>query len=217
MHNYAILRKMIRMRKSLTSKQKTVLSTINDLTHKKGTPPRLEDLRIALKYPRISSVQRHTDALKEKGYLDKTRGLSLPIASEKTQIPLVGNVACGMPLLATENIEAYITYDASRIRGSSDNYFFLRAVGDSMNAANISGKSIDDGDFVLIRKQQTANPGSRVVALIGDEATIKKMVPEDGHVRLQPESTNPKNKPLILFEDFSIQGVVEDVIKKGGD
>ena len=84
-----------------------------------------------------------------------------------------------------------------------------------MNNARVSGKTIDDGDFVLIKKQQTADPGSRVVALIGDEATIKKIIPEDGYVRLQPESTNPKNKPILLFEDFSIQGVVEDVIKKG--
>jgi len=85
-----------------------------------------------------------------------------------------------------------------------------------MNNAKLSGKTIDDGDFVLIKKQQTADPGSRIVALIGDEATIKKIVPEDGHVRLQPESTNPKNKPIILFDDFSVQGVVVDVIKKGG-
>ncbi len=85
-----------------------------------------------------------------------------------------------------------------------------------MNDARVSGKTIDDGDFVLIKKQQTASPGSRIVALIGDEATIKKFIPEDGHVRLQPESTNTRNKPIILFEDFSIQGVVEDVVKKGG-
>lgn len=196
--------------------QKKVLSAIIDLTHKKGTPPSMEELRVALNLGSISSVQRHTDALKEKGYLENTRGLSFPESTEKVRIPLVGNVACGVPLLATENIEAYISYDSSQIRGSSDNYFFLRAVGDSMNDANISGKSIDDGDFVLVKKQQTANPGSRVVALIGEEATIKKFVPEDGHVRLQPESTNPRNKPLILFDDFSIQGIVEDVIKKGG-
>lgn len=204
------------MNNTLTSMQKKVLSAIIDLTHKKGTPPSMEELRVALNLGSISSVQRHTDALKEKGYLENTRGLSFPESTEKVRIPLVGNVACGVPLLATENIEAYISYDSSQIRGSSDNYFFLRAVGDSMNDANISGKSIDDGDFVLVKKQQTANPGSRVVALIGEEATIKKFVPEDGHVRLQPESTNPRNKPLILFDDFSIQGIVEDVIKKGG-
>jgi len=204
------------MNKSLTAKQKLVLVTIQDLKAKHGNIPTLEDVRKALDYSGTSSVQRHTDALKEKGYLGNTRGLSLSASDEKVQIPLVGNVACGAPFLATENIEAYIPLDATRISGTPDDYFFLRAVGDSMNNAKLSGKTIDDGDFVLIKKQQTADPGSRIVALIGDEATIKKIVPEDGHVRLQPESTNPKNKPIILFDDFSVQGVVVDVIKKGG-
>lgn len=203
------------MRKTLTSKQKIVLSSIKDQANKNGTTPTLEELRVTLGLSSVSSVQRHTDALKEKGYLENTRGLSLPDSYDKVQIPLVGNVACGVPFLATENVEAYIQFDASKISGTPDNYFFLRAVGDSMNNAKVSGKTIDDGDFVLIKKQQTADPGSRIVALIGDEATIKKIVPEDGHVLLQPESTNPKNKPIILFDDFSVQGVVVDVIKRG--
>lgn len=202
------------MRNPLTSKQKIVLSTINDLTHKKGYPPKLEELRIALKYPQISSVQRHTDALKEKGYIDKARGLSLAVSLEKVQIPLVGNVACGMPLLATENIEAYIPYDASRIHGSVQNYFFLRAVGDSMNKSNIAGKTIDDGDYVLIKKQSIADFGSKVVALIGEEATIKKLTKGDEGYRLEPESTNPANKPIYVFNELMIQGIVKDVIKK---
>ena len=203
------------MRRNLTSKQKIVLSTITDLVNKKGVPPKFEELRIALGLKRISSVQRHTDALKEKGYLGDVRGLSMPETDNKVNIPLLGNVACGVPFLANENIEAYIPYNASSIRGTADDYFFLRAVGDSMDNAKISGKTIDDGDFVLIKKQQTADPGSRIVALIGNEATIKKIIPENGHVRLQPESTNPNNKPILMFDDFSIQGVVKDVIKKG--
>lgn len=210
------MRTIVRMRMTLTSKQKAVLSSIKDQANKNGVTPTLEELRVTLGLSSVSSVQRHTDALKEKGYLENTRGLSLPDSSNKVQIPLVGSVACGVPFLATENVEAYISYDASKITGRSEDYFFLRAVGDSMNNARVSGKTIDDGDFVLIKKQQVASPGSRVVALIGDEATIKKLIPEDGHVRLQPESTNPKNKPILLFEDFSIQGVVSDVIKKGG-
>lgn len=204
------------MRSPLTLKQKTVLSTINDLTHKKGSPPKLEELRAALNYAQISSVQRHTDALKQKGYIDKSRGLSIAVSSEKIQIPLVGNVACGIPLLAIENIEAYIPYDASKIHGGVQDYFFLRAVGDSMNKSNIAGKTIDDGDYVLIKKQSSADFGSRVVVLIGEEATIKKLSKGDEGYRLEPESTNPANKPIYLFEDFSIQGVVSDVIKKGG-
>lgn len=205
------------MYKSLTAKQKLVLATIQDLKAKLGNPPTLEEIRKALNYSGTSSVQRHTDALKEKGYLGNTRGLSLPASKEKVQIPLVGNVSCGAPLLAAENIEAYISYEASKVRGKAQDYFFLRAVGDSMNKANISGKTIDNGDFVLVKKQSVANPGSRVVALIGDEATIKKMLKEDGYVRLEPESTNPDNKPIILFDGFSVQGVVVDVIKKGGN
>lgn len=205
------------MRKSLTATQKKVLSTITDLAHKKGTTPSMEELRLALDLSSISSVQRHTDALKEKGYLNNARGISFPEPADKVQIPLVGNVACGAPLLATENIEAYIPYDSSQISGSASDYFFLRAVGDSMNNANVDGKTIDDGDFVLVKKQQTAEKGSRVVALIGDEATIKKFIPEGGHIRLQPESTNLQNKPILMFDDFTIQGVVEDVIKKGDE
>lgn len=204
------------MAQSLTSKQKEMLSKIADLTHKKGTPPTLEEVRASFDYRQVSSVQRHTDALKEKGYLGKTRGLSLLTSSEKVQIPLVGNVACGAPLLASENIEAYISYEASKIRGKAQDHFFLRAVGDSMNNTRITGKTIDDGDFVLIKKQSNATNGNRIVALIGDEATIKKMVKGDGYIRLEPESTNPENKPIILFDDFSIQGVVVDVVKKGG-
>jgi len=205
------------MNKSLTVKQKLVLATIQDLKAKLGNSPTLEEIRKALDYSGTSSVQRHTDVLKEKGYLGNTRRLSLPTSNEKVQIPLVGNVACGAPLLATENIEAYVSYDASKISGTAQDYFFLRAVGDSMNKANVSGKTIDDGDYVLIKKQSTANPGDRIVVLIGDEATIKKMVPVDGGVRLQPESSNKNNKPIYLFDDFSVQGIAKDVIKKGGN
>lgn len=205
------------MNKSLTAKQKLVLATIQDLRAKLGKPPTLEAIRKSLDYSGTSSVQRHTDALKEKGYLGNTRGLSLPLSDEKVQIPLVGSVACGVPLLATENIEAYIAYDGSKVLGNIQDYFFLRAIGDSMNETSVSGKTIDNGDFVLVRKQTTANPGDKIVALIGDEATIKKIVPVDGAIRLEPESTNPDNKPIYLFDDFSVQGVVTDVIKRGGD
>lgn len=208
------------MDKSLTAKQKKILVTIRDLKKKLGEAPTLEEIRKTLGYAGISSVQRHIDALKKKGYLSneryQARTLEVSLPEQMINIPLVGNVACGIPFLAIENIEAYIPYDAPKVRGASDDYFFLRAVGDSMDDTNISGKTIDDGDFVLVKKQQTANSGDCVVALIGDEATIKKMVKGDGFIRLDPESTNNKNKPILLFHDFSIQGVVVNVIKKGG-
>lgn len=208
------------MNKSLTVKQKLVLATIQDLRAKLGKAPTLEEIREALDYAGISSVQRHVDALKKKGYLSneryQARTLEVSLPEQMANIPLVGNVPCGVPFLAVENIEAYIPYSKSLLHGQPDDYFFLRAIGDSMNNAKISGKSIDSGDFVLVKKQPTADFGSRVVTLIGDEATIKKIVQGDGYVRLEPESTNPDNKPILLFDDFSVQGVVKDVIKKGG-
>ena len=121
---------------------------------------------------------------------------------------MVGNVACGAPLLAEENIEAYVAYDADSLRGNTEDYFFLRAIGDSMDKAGI-----DDGDFVLVSKTNTAEPGNRIVALVGDDATIKKLVRDNGHWILRPESTNPIHKDLIMLEGFTIQGTVCDVVK----
>mgnify|MGYP001557773255 CR=1 FL=1 len=201
------------MRKSLTKKQKIVLSNVTDLIHKSGRSPTLEQLRSHLRYTRISSVQRHTEALKQKGYLKNSRNLSLPSSQMTAQLPLVGNVAGGQPLLAYENIEAYVPYEKSKIPGNTNDYFFLRVVGDSMNASNINGKAIEDGDYVLVRKQSTANLGTRVVALIGDEATVKKLSRSGNFVTLEPESTNPHNKPIHLVEDPIVQGVVIDVLK----
>lgn len=203
------------MNKNLTSKQKQVLATIIDLTQKLGQEPTLDQVRFALNYTSTSSVQRHTNSLKELGYLSKSRGLSLPDDDQTVQIPLVGSIACGAPLLAIENIEAYIPYDTRDLRGNSDDYFFLRAVGDSMNATSVNGKTIDDGDYVLVKKQDYPDFGKRIVALIGENATIKRLKRGDGHIILEPESNNPANKPIYVFEEISVQGIAEDVIKKG--
>jgi len=203
--------------KPLTAKQKIVLSAISDLIQKNGKSPTFEQLRVYLKYSSISSVQRHTDALKEKGYLDRSRGLSIPILDEKLRIPLIGNIACGSPLLAAQNIEAYVAYNKSLLKGNPNNYFFLRAIGDSMNKANVQGKAIDDGDFVLVKRQNTADIGEKIVALIGDEATIKYLQRDEGYIVLNPRSSNPDNKPIYVLDDLLIQGVVIDVVKKGGE
>lgn len=86
-----------------------------------------------------------------------------------------------------------------------------------MNRANVNGKNIDDGDFVLIKSQTTADPNQKVLALIGDNATLKRFKYENGAAVLYPESANPANKPIYVFEDLSIQGVICDVIKKRGE
>jgi repressor LexA len=125
---------------------------------------------------------------------------------QTTNIPLLVNVACGHPLFAEENIETEISISTKLIR-KDKNYFILRAYGDSMNKANI-----DDGDLVLIRQEQTAENGDRVVALIDDEATIKEYRNDGNHIVLLPKSTTKKHQPIILTRDFKIQGIVERVI-----
>jgi repressor LexA len=204
---------MVNMNQALTPKQKIVLSQFRELQEKLNHSPTLEELRQALGYPHVSAVQRHVDALKEKGYLAAAkhhkRSLEL-LHQHLVNIPLVGNVACGMPLLAEENVEAYVPYEADKLHGASDDYFFLRAVGDSMNKTGI-----DDGDLVLVKQQQVSEPGKNVVALVGDDATIKRLVMEDGYWVLQPVSSNPAHKKLIMVEDFAIQGVAVDVVKTG--
>lgn len=189
----------------LTNRQKEVLSAINELTAKNGYSPALREIKEYLNYNSISAVQRHTDALKKKGFLssDKYQQRNLKVKKifqKKHNIPLVGMVTCGKPILAVENIEAYIPYE---VKGDPKKYFFLRAIGDSMNKAGI-----DDGDLVLIKKQADADPGDKVVALIGDEATIKTLKKGENCIILEPKSTNPIHKPLYIFENLQIQGKV---------
>ncbi len=189
----------------LTNRQKDVLLAINELTAKNGYSPALREIKEYLKYNSISAVQRHTDALKKKGFLSsgkyQQRNLKVrKLFQKKQNIPLVGMVTCGKPILAVENIEAYIPHE---VKGDPKDYFFLRAIGDSMNKAGI-----DDGDLVLIKKQSDADIGDQVVVLIGDEATIKVFKKGDDCVILEPKSTNPIHKPLYIFEDLQIQGKV---------
>ena len=127
--------------------------------------------------------------------------------NQKTiNIPLLGNVACGHPLFAEVNVEIEIAISTKFIR-KDKNYFILRASGNSMDKANI-----DDGDLVLIRQEQTAENGDKVVALIDDEATIKEYKNNGDHIVLLPKSTTKEHKPIILTRDFKIQGIVERVI-----
>ncbi|MDP2812591.1 MAG: transcriptional repressor LexA [bacterium] len=190
----------------LTNRQKEVLLAINQLATRNGYAPTLREVMEYLEYNSISAVQRHTDALKKKGYLSSDRQLKVEnYFKNKPNIPLVGMVTCGEPILAVENIEAYIPYD---VPGDPKDYFFLRAIGDSMNLAGI-----DDGDLVLIKKQFDAQNGDKVVALIGDEATIKVFKKSKDHVILEPKSSNPANKPIYVLDDIQIQGKVVDKIR----
>lgn len=200
------------MEKILSDIEKKALMFIrNEIMHGDRKP----SLRILMDYlgyksPRSASLI--ISSLIEKGLIsrdDVTKEIRVNffknVKSKKVNIPLVGAIACGKPILAVENIEAYIPYE---VKGDPKEYFFLRAIGDSMNKTGI-----DDGDIVLVKKQQTADPGDKVVALIEDEATIKIFKKDKDKIILEPRSSNPAHKPIYVFEDLQIQGKVMNVIK----
>jgi len=122
-------------------------------------------------------------------------------------VPLVGVVAAGTPILAQQNITAAIPVSTALAHPGSK-YFFLRVSGNSMDLMKKHGISIEDGSFVLVRQQNTANDGDVVVALINDEATVKIFERKGNIVILKPKSSNSKHKPIVLTENCLIQGVV---------
>lgn len=196
---------------------KTLKAIRNHLVHH-GRTPSVRDLMKAMGYKSPRSAAVLLEMLTEKEVLSKKEDGSFMIADFKIQdgfgtraqtvnIPLLGNVACGAPIFAEENVEAEVSVSVELLK-SGHKYFFLRADGDSMNKAGING-----GDLVLIRQQQTAQNGDMVVALIDDEATIKEFYRSGSTIVMKPNSDNSRHQPIILTSDFRIQGVVEEVIK----
>lgn len=125
-------------------------------------------------------------------------------------IPLVGSVAAGVPILAEENVEATISVSTAIARPGSK-YFLLRVDGTSMNRAKVNGTNINNGDIVLVRQQETADDGQIVVALINDSATIKFLERKNNMVILRPQSSDP-HLPIVLTDNCIIQGVVVAVL-----
>ncbi len=156
------------------------------------------------------------EELEEKSFLEKKKDggyrllkdLEESNVARTVTVPLVGIVPCGAPLLAEENIEAWIPVSISLARPGGK-YFLLQAQGDSMNEAGI-----DDGDLILVKQQPTAENGQKVVALIDDEATVKEFQKKGDVVALLPRSSNPKHKPIILEYEFQVQGIVIAAIPK---
>ncbi|MEK7195941.1 MAG: DNA/RNA helicase domain-containing protein, partial [Patescibacteria group bacterium] len=134
-----------------------------------------------------------------------------PITLNMLRIPLVGSAPCGNPLLGQENIEEYISVEKTKIKPGFE-YFVLRAEGDSMNLAGIN-----DGDLVLCRQQLKADTGNRVVALLGDNVTIKMYDKKDWRRILLPKSTNKSHMPITPEEGDSVQGVVQEVLESGSE
>lgn len=199
------------MNPNLTKKQRAILEYISDFIDNNGYPPAVRDICKGLGYSSTATVFGYIERLREKGYLDKddskNRGLRLLKNGETKKtvnIPIVGNVAAGQPILAYENIEGY--FPLSENLYSNDETFILRVKGESMINAGIY-----DGDLIIIKKQSTAENGDKVVALIDDEATVKTFYKEKGHYRLQPE--NDFMDPIIV-DHVIILGIVAGLFRK---
>jgi repressor LexA len=187
----------------------------------KGAAPSVRDLATEMGFSTPRSAMLVIDRLIELGYLKRREGdrtlqlLRMPTEApdrESTiEIPLVGNAACGAPLLAEENIEAMIPVSTLMAR-PGQRYFLLRAVGDSMTEAGI-----EDGALVLVRQQSTGESGQIVVVLIDDEATIKELQLSREAAILRPRTKNPKHKPIILSRDFQVQRAVMATLPRIND
>lgn len=208
--------------KQLTDKQKQVLGWIAETIEKSGQAPTVRELQTKLGCRAPMGVVSHLRALENKGYIRRLEGKARGIVlvsegsnrkpDEMVQVPLVGNVACGMPIWAEEMIEEWIPL-STKLVGQTQDVFMLRAKGDSMNLAGI-----DDGDYIVFKKTNTALPEDKVVVLIGTEATVKKVKFEKNKVVFAPMSTNKEHQPITPKPGtFMIQGKVIGVIKNFND
>lgn len=191
---------------NLTEKQKAVFQYIKEIIGERGVAPSVREIGEAVGLRSTSSVQYNLNALEEKGYIKRDAKLKRTIriagsAENVCHIPLVGTVTAGQPILATQQIEDYIALSGV----SGENLFALHIKGDSMINAGIL-----DGDIVVIEQCPVADNGEIVVALIDDEATVKRFYKENGHFRLQPE--NDKYEPIIV-DECMILGRVKTLVR----
>ena len=195
----------------MRSKDKTLMAAIEkfvcDFTDKTGISPTMQEVADGVGSSK-ATVQRYIAQLCEDGVLDYSGYRTMTSTKTKMQavrVPVLGTIACGIPKYAEENIEEYVRLPVALF--GQGNFFILRAYGDSMVEAGI-----DDGDLVLIRQQSTADEGQIVVALIEDEASLKRFYsePENGIIRLHPENHTMED---IIVENCIIQGVAVKVLK----
>ena len=197
----------------INPKQKEILEYIKDQIIQRGFPPAVRDICEAVHLKSTSSVHSHLETLEKNGYIrrDPTKPRAIEILDdtfnltrrEITNVPLVGRVAAGEPILAQENIENYFPVPVEML--PNNNTFLLTVKGESMINAGIL-----DGDYVLVEEQHTAHNGDMVVALIEDGATVKTFYREEGIIRLQPE--NDFMDP-IMVKDVQILGKVIGVFR----
>lgn len=201
----------------LTLKEKEMYDFICQTMRRTGYSPTVRDIQNALGIKSTSTVHSYLDRLETKGYISKTAGKSRTIrtsetetrtAGESVRVPLVGQVAAGVPILAAENIERHMDFPLNGRRYSANDLYALRVKGESMIEAGIA-----NGDIIIVKKQAYADNGEIVVALIDDEATVKTFYKENGRYRLQPE--NSTMKP-ILVDNLLLLGKVVACLKYFG-
>jgi len=224
------------MTEPLTERQEKILSFIKKSIQDQGYPPTIREIGEHFGIRSTNGVNDHLKALERKGYLMRgelksralsvieggrsgggrlgrisRRELSAVTEGEVVEVPVVGKVAAGAPILAQENITDHVRIDSMLLGDGGRKVFALRVAGDSM-----IGDGIFDGDYIFVRKQLQAANGEIVVAMIEDEATVKRYYPEGDRVRFQP--SNPRLKPIYVeradFRETQIIGVVVGVYRK---
>ena len=207
------------MRRNLTDRQRDIYEFISSAIAERGYPPTIREVMQAFQIASTNGVRTTLAALEKKGYIKRhpwlSRGIELtedaerPAAStEVREVPVIGRVAAGEPILAAENVEDKVVVDRSFV--PSGTVFALKVRGSSMQGAGIL-----DGDYVLARQQETADPGDIVVAVIGEEATVKRYYLEGAQVRLMPE--NDAFEPIwvdLNEKDFRIAGKIVGLMRR---
>lgn len=201
--------------KELTPKQQKLLEYLTDEIRNNGLPPSISEMAKSLKLKSKNAVAKLLNALQEKGYVRKSgkaRGVEVldqegeAISKGMFSVPVIGRVTAGLPMLAEEQIEDWLSLPTSLIRGRKD-VFLLKVQGMSMKDAGIL-----NGDLVIVKQQKIADVNDIVVALLEDEATVKRLVKKDNRFYLKAEN---KDYPNIYPEhEWSIQGKVIGVIRR---
>lgn len=202
-------------REKMTEKREQILKYLESEILRKGYPPTVREIGLAVNLSSTASVQAHLDALEEMGYIkrDASKGRAIEILDDSFQtirtesvpIPIVGRIAAGEPILAEQNIESYFSVPADYMPKTTGDVFALEVKGESMLNAGIYPK-----DLLIVESQNTARNGDIVVALIDDCATVKTFYKENGHYRLQPE--NDSYEPIIV-DEVEVLGKVKSLFR----
>ena len=200
------------MYQDLTRQEEEVLEFIKKQINTTGFPPSVREICAAVGFKSTSSAHQYIWRLADKGYIDKmnlkTRAIKIANTEPTVSVPIVGKVAAGEPILATQNIEDYFAIGESFFSKSAlqNDNFILKVQGESMIQIGIN-----DGDYIIVSKQSTARNGEIVVAMIDGNATVKTFYREKDHIRLQPE--NDTMEPIIV-KDAEIVGKVVGLFRR---